>query len=145
MTLEHAIHQMTQVPAERADITDRGVLADGKPAACLVSSDATATGDGKCLPTPENCERVEMKAGETEFFDVMEHETGVSVTRAWGPRQPVETVANAIARALERPTAEIYPHAVSRLLVILNEEWEHRLYAERDLDALETSGSGTSS
>jgi hypothetical protein len=23
------------------------------------------------------------------------------------------------------------------LLVILNEEWEHRLYAERDLDALE--------
>jgi hypothetical protein len=24
------------------------------------------------------------------------------------------------------------------LLIILNEEWEHRLYAERDLDALET-------
>jgi hypothetical protein len=23
------------------------------------------------------------------------------------------------------------------LLTILNEEWEHRLYAERDLDALE--------
>jgi hypothetical protein len=23
------------------------------------------------------------------------------------------------------------------LLVVLNEEWEHRLYAERDLDALE--------
>src|SRR5262249_20158228 len=27
------------------------------------------------------------------------------------------------------------------LLVILNEEWEHRLYAERDLDALEPVGS----
>ncbi|WP_319462006.1 DinB family protein [Micromonospora sp. RTP1Z1] len=26
------------------------------------------------------------------------------------------------------------------LLIILNEEWEHRLYAERDLDALETQG-----
>lgn len=26
------------------------------------------------------------------------------------------------------------------LLIILNEEWEHRLYAERDLDALETHG-----
>jgi hypothetical protein len=24
------------------------------------------------------------------------------------------------------------------LLIILNEEWEHRLYAERDMDALET-------
>ena len=27
------------------------------------------------------------------------------------------------------------------LLCILNEEWEHRLYAERDLDALEARGS----
>jgi hypothetical protein len=26
------------------------------------------------------------------------------------------------------------------LLVILSEEWEHRLYAERDLDALESRG-----
>ena len=26
------------------------------------------------------------------------------------------------------------------LLVILNEEWEHRLYAERDLDALDAGG-----
>jgi len=27
------------------------------------------------------------------------------------------------------------------LLIILNEEWEHRLYAERDLNALEASSS----
>lgn len=26
------------------------------------------------------------------------------------------------------------------LLIVLNEEWQHRLYAERDLDALETAG-----
>ena len=26
------------------------------------------------------------------------------------------------------------------LLIVLNEEWQHRLYAERDLDALEASG-----
>jgi short-subunit dehydrogenase len=57
---------------------------------------------------------------ESEFFDVMAHETGVAVTRAAGPRQSVETVANAIARAIERPVAEVYPHALSRLLVILN-------------------------
>jgi short-subunit dehydrogenase len=57
---------------------------------------------------------------ETEFFDVMAHETGVPITRALGPRQSVETVANAIARAIDRPVPEIYPHAVSRLLVILN-------------------------
>jgi hypothetical protein len=47
-----------------------GVLADGETALFLVSSDAEATGDGTCKPTPENCERVEMQAGQTEFFDV---------------------------------------------------------------------------
>jgi len=57
---------------------------------------------------------------ETEFFDVMLRETGTEVTRASGPRQSVETVADAIARAIARPVPEIYPHAKSRALVILN-------------------------
>ncbi len=57
---------------------------------------------------------------ETEFFDVMSRETGTAVTRAMGPRQSVETVADAIARAIDRPRPEIYPHAKSRALVILN-------------------------
>jgi hypothetical protein len=47
-----------------------GVAADGKTAMFLVSSDAQATGDGTCVPSPENCDRVEMQAGDTEFFDV---------------------------------------------------------------------------
>jgi hypothetical protein len=42
------------------------------------------------------------------------------VTRAGGPRQSVEAVAEAIARAIHRPIPEIYPHAKSRALVILN-------------------------
>ena len=57
---------------------------------------------------------------ESEFFDVMANQTGVPVTRASGPRQSVETVAKAIARAIDRPVAEIYPHAFSRGLVIIN-------------------------
>ena len=57
---------------------------------------------------------------ETEFFDVMSRETGTAVTRAFGPRQSVETVANAIARAIHRPAPEVYPHLNSRALVILN-------------------------
>ena len=57
---------------------------------------------------------------ETEFFDVMSRETGTLVTRAGGPRQSVDTVAEAIARAIRRPIPEIYPHAKSRALVILN-------------------------
>ena len=57
---------------------------------------------------------------DTEFFDVMTRRTGVEVARAFGPRQDVDTVANAIARAIEHPTPEVYPHFNSRFLVVLN-------------------------
>jgi short-subunit dehydrogenase len=57
---------------------------------------------------------------ETEFFEVMSRETGTVVTRAMGPRQSVEQVAEAIARAIDRPIPEVYPHFKSRALVILN-------------------------
>lgn len=55
---------------------------------------------------------------ETEFFDVMSQQTGTTVTRAHGPRQSVETVAEAIARAIARPVPEVYPYRKSRLLVV---------------------------
>jgi short-subunit dehydrogenase len=57
---------------------------------------------------------------ETEFFEVMSRETGTVVTRARGPRQSADAVANAVARAIERPAPEIYPHFASRFLVVLN-------------------------
>lgn len=41
MTLEHAIHQMTQVPATRLGLADRGLLADGMPADLIVFDPAT--------------------------------------------------------------------------------------------------------
>lgn len=47
-----------------------GVAADGKTAMFLVSSDADVTGNATCKPDPENCERVDMKAGDTAYFDV---------------------------------------------------------------------------
>ena len=57
---------------------------------------------------------------DTEFFDVMTRHTGVEVARAFGPRQNVQTVADAIARAIDRPTAEVYPYFGSRFLVVMN-------------------------
>src|SRR6185369_865874 len=57
---------------------------------------------------------------ETEFFDVISRETGTAVTRAGGPRQPVTVVADAIARAIAHPVAEVFPHFKSRALVWLN-------------------------
>ena len=59
-------------------------------------------------------------ATDTEFFGVMSRETGTQVQRASGPRQHVDRVANAIARSIEHPTAEVYPYARSRALVWLN-------------------------
>lgn len=57
---------------------------------------------------------------ETEFFDVMSRETGVAVTRAGGPRQSADDVAEAIRRAVERPVPEVFPHFKSRALVWAN-------------------------
>ncbi len=47
-----------------------GVKEDGKTLVFLVSSDAVATGDGKCKPSSKECETIELKAGDTEFFDL---------------------------------------------------------------------------
>ena len=57
---------------------------------------------------------------DTDFFDVMSAATGAPVERAFGPRQKVEVVAEAVARAIAHPIPEIYPHRNSRLLVVLN-------------------------
>jgi hypothetical protein len=45
-------------------------MKDGETAVFLLSSDAKATGDGLCKPSPTNCQTIEMKAQDVEFFDV---------------------------------------------------------------------------
>ena len=57
---------------------------------------------------------------DTEFFDVMSHETGTTVVRGQGPKQSADVVADAIAHAIERPVPEVYPFFKSRALVWLN-------------------------
>jgi hypothetical protein len=42
----------------------------------LVDDALEATGDGNCKPHPSNCETIELAVGETEFFDVIDPETG---------------------------------------------------------------------
>ena len=56
---------------------------------------------------------------ETEFFEVMTRHSGFA-TRARGPRQSADVVADAIARAIEHPAPEIYPLRKARGLAILN-------------------------
>ena len=55
-----------------------GVLKDGKTAVFLVDQGVTPVGDGECKPTPEDCETIRLRAGETEFLDVTDETGAVS-------------------------------------------------------------------
>ncbi len=56
--------------AENPSIIYLGVLEDGKTAVFLLDADVTPQGDGKCRPTPTDCQRLYLREGETEFFDI---------------------------------------------------------------------------
>ena len=56
---------------------------------------------------------------ETEFHNAMRRDFGHAVS-GLGPRQSADEVARAVVACVERPRAEVYPHAKSRGLVILN-------------------------
>jgi hypothetical protein len=47
-----------------------GVLEGGKRAVFLVSADAKPTGDGVCKPRPADCQTLELRVGDTEYFDI---------------------------------------------------------------------------
>ena len=85
-----------------------GVMKDHETAVFLVSSDAVATGDGKCRPSAKDCATVEMKAGDIEFFDFTD-ETGkvtqfeLDLKRV--DRTPLKTVAAVRAAYARRSVA----------------------------------------
>jgi short-subunit dehydrogenase len=56
---------------------------------------------------------------ETEFRSAMERDYGFSVS-GLGPKQPVERVAASVVQCIRHPRAEVYPHAKSRALAVLN-------------------------
>jgi hypothetical protein len=53
-----------------------GLTKNGKKAKFLVDASLEATGDGTCKPHPSSCETIELAKGETEFFDLVDPETG---------------------------------------------------------------------
>jgi hypothetical protein len=67
----HDVARLSPLPtADNPFFVYTGVLKDGKTAVFLLSSDATATGDGHCNPSPKSCQTIEVKQGDTEFFDL---------------------------------------------------------------------------
>lgn len=55
----------------------------------------------------------------TEFHEVMVRESGFA-TRASGPSQSADRVAEAVARAIDRPVPEVYPFRLSKALAVIN-------------------------
>jgi short-subunit dehydrogenase len=56
---------------------------------------------------------------ETEFRSAMARDYGQGVS-GLGPKQHVDVVAAAVVACVHRPRAEVYPHAMSRALGVLN-------------------------
>ena len=57
---------------------------------------------------------------ETEFSDTMRAASNWPTRPTRGPHQSAERVAAAIVRCVRRPRPEVYPHAASRLLPLVN-------------------------
>lgn len=55
-----------------------GMKKDLKTAVFLVDANTMVVGDGRCVPSPTNCQNLELKKGQTAFIDVLD-ETGKSV------------------------------------------------------------------
>lgn len=53
-----------------------GLKDNGKTAVFMITGEATAEGDGSCEPSPEDCQTVELRAGETEFLTLPASEDG---------------------------------------------------------------------
>jgi hypothetical protein len=54
-----------------------GLKDDQKTAIFLVDADAVPSGDGTCRPSETECEQIELKAGDTEFFDLQSGTAGL--------------------------------------------------------------------
>jgi len=55
-----------------------GVLKDGKTAEFMLDAGVTAVGDGECHPSPDECETIRLRVGETEFLDVVDESGNVA-------------------------------------------------------------------
>jgi hypothetical protein len=74
-----SVERLQPLPtAELPVLIYMGVLKDGKTAVFLVDHGVTPVGDGECRPSPEDCETIRLREGETEFLDVKD-DTGAVV------------------------------------------------------------------
>ena len=61
---------------ETALLVYTGLTKNHKKAIFLVDESLQPTGDGTCRPLESSCETVQLAKGDTEFFDVVDPDTG---------------------------------------------------------------------
>ena len=68
-----ALRRLAPLPGkDDARVLFLGLKRDHKTAVFLLAANTRAVGEGECLPARTNCLTVELKAGETEFIDVLD-------------------------------------------------------------------------
>jgi len=89
---------------------------DDGMAVFLVDATVSADGDGRCEPDPASCEKVRLKPGETEFFDVKDPTTN-AVTAQY--QLDIVTIHGAGAKAARASRARTATAAPVHLLELL--------------------------
>jgi hypothetical protein len=68
---QDTVERMSVLPDEDNPLlVYRGVEDGGKVAVFELTGDIDAEGDGRCSPTPEDCQYLKLRAGETEFITI---------------------------------------------------------------------------
>jgi hypothetical protein len=66
-----SLERLEALPSEAEPVLIyMGLVKNGKYAEFMVGDGVVPVGDGDCRPSPEECETVRLRAGETEFFDI---------------------------------------------------------------------------
>jgi hypothetical protein len=66
-----SVKRLQALPSEQEPLLIyMGVLKDGKTAVFLVDQGVAPVGDGDCKPSPDDCQEIRLREGETEFLDV---------------------------------------------------------------------------
>jgi hypothetical protein len=75
------VERLEPLPSKESPVlVYEGVESGGDVAIFSIPGSVTAQGDGKCLPSPQNCETLKLSAGDTEFITVTD--TGDAATDA---------------------------------------------------------------
>jgi hypothetical protein len=64
------LERLEVLPSGAPVLVFDGLKDKGKTATFMVTGDVTLEGDGHCDPTPDSCETLELRKGETEFITV---------------------------------------------------------------------------